>query len=289
MAVIDINLSEPKAFVSEETKRIEVELFIEAMYRLCGYDVRKYSRPSLIRLIESLALKEKLPISALIPQLAHDPTFRRRVLDSLTVSYSTLFRDPVFFTRLKETIFPRLMTFPRLSIWVPGCASGEEVYSLVIALHEANLLERSQIYATDINLRALEQASSGIVRAPINSKTVERYNASGGTASLSDYFIVGKSTGDRPKLRDELLERISFKRHDLIQEASFISPQLVLCRNVFIYFDRELQDHVLKLLVDSLVDGGFLATGLEESIDFCPESNRFNLMSRTAKIYQKKY
>lgn len=283
------NVSESNFQVSDETKHIETELFIEALYQLCGHDMRHYSRSSLRRLVEALALKEHTHISALIPMLAHDSKFKRRVLNELTVSYSTLFRDPLFFSRLKENVFPRLRTFPRLSIWVPGCASGEEVYSLAIALHEEDLLNRCQIYATDISMNALKQAQSGLVQQPINSKTVDRYNDSGGNASLSDYFFSDQYSAGHSRFDPELLEKISFKRHDLIQEANFISPQLILCRNVFIYFDSELQNNVLNKLADALVDGGYLAVGLEENIRLSDEFSKFDVVSQEAKIFQKKY
>jgi len=283
------NITEAKLHTSDETKHIETELFIEALYQLCGYDMRHYSRASLRRLVEALAIKENTHISGLIPKLAHDSKFKSQVLNDLTVSYSTLFRDPVFFSRLKENVFPRLRTFPRLSIWLPGCASGEEVYSLAIALHEEGLLSRCQIYATDISMNALKQAQSGLVQQAINSKTVDRYNNSGGNASLSDYFFADQYSAGHSRLHPELLEKISFKRHDLIQEANFISPQLILCRNVFIYFDSELQNKVLKKLASSLVDGGYLAVGLEESIKLSDEYSKFNVVSQEAKIFQKKY
>ena len=207
-------------------------------------------------------------------------------MDQLTVNYSQLFRDPVFFLHLKQTVLPNLKSYPRLSVWVAGCANGEEAYSLAILLHESGLLANTQIYATDISRTALQQAASGVLKNPLDSKAEKRYRLSGGEACLSDYFL---SAYDHQKFKQDLLDNISFEHHDLTQQTGFISPQLILCRNVLIYFKRELQNKVLSMLADSIVCGGFLAIGLEENISFHDDYLRFDILSQNSGLYRKKY
>ena len=212
-------------------------------------------------------------------------SFRRNVIDRLTVSYSVMFRDPELFKRLKDDVLLYLQSFPRLSVWIAGCADGEEVYSLAILLAEAGLLERTQLYATDISPAALENARSGILQRPLDEDVVERYQASGGSRELRDYF---SPANGQLKINSDLLQRIAFEKHDLVQQPNHVSAHLILCRNVFIYFGHDLKDRVLDKLADALMPGGFLAIGVEESISLCGAYRRFDILSRKAGLYRKK-
>jgi len=272
--------------VPNATDDIELDLLLEALYRFCGYDLRGYSRPSLKRLVQGLLIKHQLQhISELIPKLAHDEGLRAEIIDGLTVSYSILFRDPEMFNRVRQDVFSYLKSFPRLSIWVAGCADGEEVYSLAVLLAESGLLGRTRLYATDINQTALENAGSGILQRPLDQECVERYRASGGQGNLQEYF---DQTAAGMQLKPELLKQITFTRHNLVQEACHVSAHMILCRNVFIYFDHELKERVLQKLTDALIDEGYLAIGLEENIGLCDSYARFNILSRRAGLFRKK-
>ncbi len=264
----------------------ELELLLEALYRFCDYDLRQYGRRSLLRLIHNVLAEHGLQhISELIPLVAHDQAFRRSVIDRLTVSYSVMFRDPELFKRLKDDVLLYLQSFPRLSIWIAGCAEGEEVYSLAILLSEAGLLERTQLYATDISPKALESARSGVLKRAFDDEVAERYRASGGNKELRDYF---SGVDGQLRIDKAILQRIAFERHDLVQQPNHVSAHLILCRNVFIYFDHVLKNRVLDKLGDALMPGGFLAIGVEENISLCNAYNRFDILSRKAGLFRKK-
>lgn len=272
--------------VSNATDDIELDLLLEALYRFCGYDLRGYSRPSLKRLAYGVLMSHNLKhISELIPKLAHDEGLRAEIIDGLTVSYSILYRDPEMFNRVRQDVFSYLKSFPRLSIWVAGCADGEEVYSLAVLLAENGLLGRTRLYATDINQTALENASSGILQRPLDQGCIERYRASGGQCDLMDYF---DQTAEGMRLKPELLKQITFTRHNLVQQACHVSAHMILCRNVFIYFDHDLKEHVLSKLAGALIEEGYLAIGLEESISLCDSYARFDILSRKASLFRKK-
>lgn len=263
----------------------ELSLVLQAIKDCCGQDFSGYSPASMKRLVDNLVFDEQLQYpSQLIPELYHGGSLKKRVIDKLTVSYSQLFRDPALFIQLKEEVFPVLASYPRFSIWVAGCATGEEVFSLVITLQEAGLLEKSQIYASDISPLALRIASLGKLKSAITAEDEARYQASGGSASLSEYF----SDELEPHLDPKLLERVSFQSHDLAGQPSFLSAQLVMCRNVFIYFNRYLQCEVLSLLLKSMTSRGYLAIGTEESIEACTEKESLELVSRKAGLYRKR-
>ena len=265
-------------------KKYEMQMVIDCIYHSCGHDFSQYSQVSMQRLVENMRLEERLVhIAELVPKILHDQQFKQQLVDRLTISYSQLFRDPQLFQKLRTEVFPLLLSYPRISIWVAGCATGEEVYSLAIMLHEAGLLQRCQIYATDVSGAALRVASSGKLRFSVTPEDQQRYQASGGQRKLTDYF----SAQQQYTLSETLLSQIIFERHDLIQQPEFISAQLVLCRNVFIYFERALQNRVLQLLIDSLTNGGYLAMGVEENIGFCDNFKKLEIVSRKAGLYKK--
>ena len=274
---------EQEALVEQDA---ELELFLESVIRLQGYDFTGYARTSLKRRVLGLLQESNVEhILELIPLLVKDGSFNKKVVDRLTVNLSELFRDPFTFDALRKKVFPYLRTFPRLDIWIAGCATGEEVYSIAILLEEAGLLDRCYIHATDISEVALSQAASGMVKESLDDATIERYKAAGGQASLSDYLTCkfGKS-----KLKQSLLGRITFHRHDLVQQPVFTSAQLVLCRNVLIYFNTQMHERVLNLLFDSMVDTGYLMIGSKESLDAYSIRKRLDLVDKAGRIYHRK-
>ncbi len=267
---------------SEE--ELELNLFLQALQQLNGYDFTAYARASLIRRVNQL--KSALRVehtSDLIPILFHQPDKLPTIIKTLTVPVSKLFRNPPVFCAIRDQIIPYLKTFPKLTVWVAGCASGEEAYSLAILLKEEGILNKTQIFATDLSPLALQIASSGTLRHGLEPEDAKRYQQAGGNTSLSDFFTTKHGYSI---LNEELLASISFQQHNLVREAAFTSPQLLLCRNVFIYFNRDLQNQVLKLFLSSLDDSGFLILGLKESIEFSAYKTEFKVIDQKLSIYQ---
>ena len=264
---------------------IELPLLLEAVYRKYHYDFRGYAASSLKRrLTQAMDRFDCRTLSQLQDRVLHEPALFPAMLDFLTVQVSEMFRDPSYFRALREKVIPLLRTYPSLKVWVAGCSTGEEVYSLAILLQEEGLLERSLIYATDINASALERAQAGIYDAARISGFTENHRKSGARNSLSDYYTAayGKAVFDK-----SLKTNIVFADHSLSTDSAFSEVQLVSCRNVLIYFDRALQDRVLGLFRDSLVRKGFLGLGAKESLRFSSHSYAFSDFSMEDKIFQK--
>ena len=264
---------------------IELPLLLEAVYRKYHYDFRGYAAASLKRrLTQAMDRFGCRTLSQLQDRLLHEQGLFPAMLDFLTVQVSEMFRDPSYFRALREKVVPLLRTYPSLKIWVAGCSTGEEVYSLAILLQEEGLLDRSLIYATDINAHALERAQSGIYDAARISGFTENHRKSGARSSLSDYYTAayGKAVFDKA-----LKTNIVFADHSLSTDSAFSEVQFVSCRNVLIYFDRTLQDRVLGLFRDSLCRKGFLGLGAKESLRFSSHSYAFSDFSLADKIFQK--
>jgi chemotaxis protein methyltransferase CheR len=264
---------------------IELPLLLEAVYRKYHYDFRGYAAASLKRrLTQAMERFGCRTLSQLQDRLLHEPALFPGLLDFLTVQVSEMFRDPAYFRALREKVVPLLRTYPSLKIWVAGCSTGEEVYSMAILLLEEGLLERSLIYATDINAGALERAQSGIYDAARIGGFTENHRKSGARNSLSDYYTAayGKAVFDK-----SLKTNIVFADHSLSTDSAFSEVHLVSCRNVLIYFDRELQDRVLGLFLDSLCRKGFLGLGAKESLRFSTHSYAFADFASNDKIFQK--
>ena len=224
-------------------------------------------------------------VSQLQDRVLHEPTFFPAMLDYLTVQVSEMFRDPTYYRALRETVVPLLRTYPSLKIWVAGCSTGEEAYSLAILLREEGLLDRTLIYATDINPRALEEAEAGIYAIDRIPGFTENHRRSGTAASLSDYYTAAY---DRAVFDKSLREQIVFSDHSLATDSVFAEMQFVSCRNVLIYFTRELQDRALGLFREALCRRGFLGIGSKESLRFSRQSDAFDTLVATERIYQKK-
>ncbi len=264
---------------------IELALLLEAVYLRYHYDFRDYAAASLKRrLAQAMQRAGCRSLSQLQDRLLHEPTLFPMLLDFLTVQVSDMFRDPAYFRALREHVVPLLRTYPSLRIWIAGCSTGEEVYSMAILLQEEGLLERSLIYATDINADALERAQSGIYEAGRIAGFTDNHIKSGARSSLSDYYTAAYG---KARFEKSLRAHIVFADHSLSTDSAFSEVQLISCRNVLIYFDRRLQDRALGLFRDSLCHRGFLGLGAKESLRFSSHSDAFSAFVGAEKIFRK--
>lgn len=264
---------------------IEVQLLMEAIYQRWGYDFRDYAPASLKRRIRRIVESEKLSsISALQEKILRDSALMQRFLDKLVVSVTSMFRDPGFYKAFRKEVVPLLKDRPSLRIWHAGCATGEEVYSMVILLHEEGLLERTRIYATDLDRAALDSAKEGIYRLDLMKEYTENYQAAGGKAAFSEYYHAGHG---HVVLRKDLSKNIVWAQHNLVTDASFNEFHLIVCRNVLIYFNARLQARVHDLLYESLAEGGVLVLGRQESMQLTPYESNYRVLDRREKIYQR--
>ena len=272
--------------MSEKIEELEITLLLEALYQRFHYDFRDYSKASVKRRLKQL--KERLGFrnyTAMLEGLLYDAAIFPQVISYLTVQVSEMFRDPSYFRALREQVVPHLRTYPSLKVWIAGCSSGEEFYSLAILFREEGLEQRTMFYATDINPGALEAATAGVYNLDRIRGFTENHQQSGGRSSLSDYYTAayGKASFDRT-LRD----RVVFSDHSLVTDAVFGEMHLISCRNVLIYFDSSLQDRTLKLFGDSLIRKGFLGLGSKESLRFSNQSGSFLDFVPEERIYQKR-
>ena len=268
-----------------DNNSLEFDLLLEGIFRKYGYDFRNYSRASLQRRIQNQIEKLQLnsPCELLHLIINHEDQFAA-LLSSMTVNVTEMFRDPGFYLSFKEKVIPELRSYPSLKIWHAGCSTGEEVYSMSILLKEAGLYEKSQIYATDIDQKVLADAKKGIF--PIDSIDLfsENYLSAGGQHSLSDYYI---SKYNRVIMDNSLKENIVFANHDLVTDQVFGEMQVIICRNVLIYFNSTLQERVFNLFNGSLDHGGTLCLGTQESLRLFSNRQNFEELDQKNKIYKK--
>jgi chemotaxis protein methyltransferase CheR len=278
-------LGGPPPSYDPDLERIEIELLLEGIFQRYGFDFRDYAHASLRRRLWKRVEAERLTtISALQARVLHDAMALDRLLLDLSVNVTSMFRDPGFYKRFREVVVPMLRTYPFIRLWHAGCSTGEEVYSMAILLHEEGLLERSRIYATDINEVVLRQARNGIFPLNRMQEYTENYIKAGGTRSFSEYYTA-KYDG---ALFDSMLTRnIVFSQHNLVTDQSFSEFNAIFCRNVLIYFDRTLQHRVQKLFYDSLVTFGVLSLGSKESLRFSEFEECYERLDAREKIYKK--
>ncbi len=270
----------------DNINNIEVELLLEAIYKKYGYDFRNYAQASLKRRILGFLSKANANyISELIPKVLYEPKTFQMLLNEFSIQVTDMFRDANLFKALRIQVLPYLKTYPYFKIWHAGCSTGEEVYSLAIMLKEEGIYDRATIFATDFNDNALQKASDAIYPLENIKKFSENYIAAGCMKSFSDYYHAGYESAI---ISPSLKERITFANHNLVTDGSFGEMNLIICRNVMIYFDKELQNKVLDLFKQSLIHKGFLVLGTKETIAFSNASNDFNVISEKDKIYQKK-
>lgn len=270
-----------------ENEDIEISLLLEGIYLKYGYDFREYSSAHIKRrIIKRLGETGLNNISEMQHKILNDREFFKTLLSDFSINVTEMFRDPAFYKAFRENVIPILKTYPFIRIWHAGCSTGEEVYSMAILLKEEGLYERAQIYATDFNNKVLRKAENGIFRIENIKEYTYNYHKAGGTASFSDYYT---AKYDSVIFNSSLKTKITFAEHNLVTDGVFGEMHVIICRNVMIYFNKELQSKVINLFHDSLGNGCFLCLGLKESIRFSSSSEEFEVFCDNEKIYRKKY
>lgn len=267
---------------------IELDLLLKAIFLKYGYDFNNYTKKHTKRRIKRrMKIEDIKTISRMIEKVLYDEEFfKNAILKDLSINTTEMFRFPEFYKMIREKVVPILETYPSINIWHAGCSTGEEVLSMAILLKEEGLLHKTNIYATDFNVDVLKFAKEGIYPLEKIKKWTENYHKSGGKNSFADYYT---SKYNSVVFDSELIKNVTFLEHNLVKDRRFISSNLIICRNVFIYFNNELQEKVLKLFSDSLLNGGFLGIGSKESIKYNESRKHYNEISSKCKIYQKKY
>lgn len=269
-----------------EPQEIELQLLLEAIYRRYGYDFRSYSVASVRRRVQQHLIVARYDnICALMHDILHNGEAFSALLSNLTINVTEMFRDPDFYQAFREKVVPVLRTHPFLKVWHAGCATGEEIYSMAILLKEEGLYDRCQIYATDIDKEVLEKARRGIFPASELHRFTENYERSGGKKKLSDYYT---EKYDNIIMDPALKKNVIFADHDLATDQVFGEMQVVLCRNVLIYFNKELQKRVFRLFKDSLDIAGYLCLGSKESLRFSGCADAFDIIEEKQRIYKKR-
>jgi chemotaxis protein methyltransferase CheR len=271
---------------SEDLEDLELTLLLEAISRHYGYDFREYARASIKRRMWRRMIEEDLAsLSGLQERVLHDPACMERLLVDLSINVTSMFRDPSFWVAMRDKVVPLLRTYPFVRVWNPGCSTGEETYSLAVLLREEGLEHRTRIYATDLNATVLERGREGTFPIDRMQEFTRNYLAYGGRASFSDYY---KVYGDRVRFDPTLLEQAVFAQHNLVSDASFNEFNLIICRNVMIYFDRSLQDKVHDLFYRSLSLSGILALGHKESIRFTSHADAYEEIDAHEKLFRRR-
>jgi len=268
-----------------DLEKIEIALLLEAIYRQYGFDFRAYAFASLRRRVWKRIEIEALPtISALQERILHDRAVMERLLLDLSINVTAMFRDPDFYVAFRQHVVPLLRTYPFIRLWHAGCATGEEAYSMAILLQEEGLYDRARIYATDINEVVLQKAKEGIFGLDRMQEYTQNYLRAGGTRSFSEYYI---AKYDGALIARPLLRNIVFSQHNLVTDHSFAECNVILCRNVLIYFDKTLQARVHKLFYQSLVKFGVLALGNKETLKFSEHEQDYDYLDVREKLYKK--
>jgi len=276
--------------MSQEIKNIiydiEIESLTKAIFIKYGYDFSEYSEASFKRRINKVMFVYRFSsVGELCHRILEDELFFNNFLEEITVNITEMFRDPGFYKTLRREVLPKLSTFSLIRIWHAGCSTGEEVYSMAILLKEAGLLEKSLLYATDINQHVLEKAASSKFPIDVMKGYEDNYIASGGLFNLSDYYTLEHN---KAVFYQEFRKRMVFSPHNLVIDQGFNEFNLILCRNVLIYFNRNLQNRAIRLFSDSLPPFGFLALGSKESVDFTSSVNDFEVINKQHRIWGKK-
>ncbi|NOU45563.1 MAG: protein-glutamate O-methyltransferase CheR [Bacteroidales bacterium] len=263
----------------------ELELFLELIYRVFGYDFRNYNKAHVKRrILHRINNLELGSISELQHKVLHEAGYFDLILRDLSINVTEMYRDPGFYKSMREEVIPILRTYPYIKIWHAGCATGEEVYSFAILLQEEGLYERAQIYATDFNQIVLEIAKKAIYPVSKIKEYTRNYQESGGKKSFSDYYV---ARYDSVIFDQSLKKNIVFAEHNLVTDSVFAEVNLIICRNVLIYFNKELQNKVVRLFTESLIKGGFLGLGSKENLMFTDVFDQYQTIDLKEKIYKK--
>ena len=271
----------------KDTFDLEISLLLEAIYRKYGYDFREYSQAHIRRRISNrMTLSGIDDVAKMQSMVLNNEQFIAEILQDLSITVTEMFRDPLFYKSLREHVIPILKTYPFIKIWHAGCASGEEAYSMAILLQEEGLYERTTIYATDFNQSALDRAKDGIFSNKLIKEYTANYQLSGGQESFSKYYT---SHYDNVIMNQSLKKNIVWANHNLVTDSVFAEVHLLLCRNVLIYFDQNLQNKVQTLFYSSLINGGILALGCKESIQFTDFFEQYIELDPKQRIFKKRY
>ena len=268
-----------------DKEELELDIFLKIVEECYQYDFKDYARASIKRRVQNLMHESHCDhISDLLPKILYEPEFINAFLTSMSVTVTEMFRDPWVFKIIREQVVPALKIFPKINIWHAGCATGEEVYSMAIILKEEGLLEHTQIYATDFNNNSLDYAKEGIYPLENLQLFTKNYRTSGGKNSFMDYFHVKYNSA---KINNDLKKNIVFTNHNLVTDKVFGEMNLIVCRNVLIYFKQVLQNRVLGLFNKSLKARGFLVLGDKETTQFSTKSDCFEMFSAKEKIFRR--
>ena len=273
--------------VADKLVEVEARLLLEGIQQVYGYDFRDYADASMRRrLAHWLGESPFETLSQAQSQLLRDPQLFVSLLRGITVNVTEMFRDPAFFKAVREQVVPFLKTYPYVKIWHAGCATGEEAYSMAILLNEEGMAGRYRMYATDIDDAVLATAAEGVVPLAEMQKFTRNYQKSGGSGSFANYYTARYG---RAMLSAELKKSIVFAPHNLASDAEFGEMNMVLCRNVMIYFKQSLKERCLKLFDSSLLPGGFLCLGLKESLERKSLASAYDELVPQLRIYRKRY
>ncbi len=260
---------------------------LNTIYHKYGYDFREYSEAHVSRrIVNRMTMSNIKDFSQLEWMILNDESFTCLLINDLSITVTEMFRDPQFYISLRENVIPVLKTYPFIKIWHAGCSTGEEAYSMAILLKEENLYERSTIYATDFNVSALNKSKEGIYSNSLIKEYTHNYQLSGGKESFSDYYT---SNYDHVIMNQSLKKNIVWANHNLVTDSVFAEVHMILCRNVLIYFERDLQNKVQKLFHDSLVNGGILCLGAKENLRFTNLHDKYTDLDYKQKVFKKKY
>src|SRR5829696_2159610 len=280
-----MTLASAPATYDQALERVEIELLLEGIYRHYGFDFRSYAYASLRRRvwkrIEALGVGT---VSALQERVLHDPEVMNQLLLDLSINVTAMYRDPGFYLALRRQVVPLLRTYPFIRVWHAGCSTGEEVYSMAILLEEEGLYDRARIYATDINEVVVHRARAGIFPLDRMQEYTENYIRAGGTRSFSEYYV---AKYDGALFAPSLLRNVVFSQHNLVTDRSFAEFNIILCRNVLIYFDKALQERVHGLFYGSLAKFGVLVLGSKETLRFWPYEECYEQINGPEKIFRK--
>lgn len=269
-----------------QNENLEIRLLLEAIHQKYGYNFKDYANAhTKRRLRHRLALSDMESYTQMIHRVIYDEDFFNTLLMDLSINVTEMFRDPWFYKKVREDIMPFLKTYSFIKVWHAGCSAGQEVYSISILLEEEGMKHRSQIYATDFNEFIIEKARNGIYPIDVMKSYTVNYQQSGGKKDFSDYYTADY---DNVIFRQSLKEKVLFSSHNLVTDGVFGEMNLIFCRNVLIYFNRQLQNRVLKLFYDSLCPGGYLCLGSKESLKFTDMADKFEPIAGREKIYRKK-
>jgi len=268
-----------------ELEKIEIQLLLEGIYRYYGFDFRNYSFSSIQRRVRYRLQIEKLnSVTALLDKLLHDSTMMEKLFSDFSINVTEMYRDPEFFKAFRRKVIPILREFPSIRIWHAGCSTGEEAYSMAILLHEEGLADRVQIYATDMNEDVIVKAKTGTLPLKKMKLYTSNYVLAGGIREFSEHY---KADNGVVHLHPYLTDMITFAQHNLVTDSSFNEFHVIICRNVMIYFNQELQNRVHRLIYESLAPSGFLGIGQKEKLCYTNVDSLYDVVTETERIYRK--